>query len=122
MIPRDSEKPSISAAVRDPFEDRTPPQLFRFSWALWAVFVLCGMVLVASRTPHSWLHQGFYAEDGVIFFREQVEFGWRAIFRPYSGYLHLMPRLIALITSAAPVASQPLIFALFSAAVQSFAA
>jgi hypothetical protein len=80
------------------------------------------MILVALRTPQSWLHQGFYAEDGVIFFQDQVVFGWRAIFRPYAGYLHLMPRLAALIASATPVVARPFAFALFSAIVQSLAA
>jgi hypothetical protein len=80
------------------------------------------MLLVALRTPHSWLHQGFYAEDGEIFFQGQTQFGWTTIFQPYAGYCHLLPRLVALIASVAPVASQPLIFALVSAAVQSLAA
>ena len=108
------------AAIR--FEQRVPVQFFHFSWARWAAFVLLGMLLVALRTPHSWVHQGFYAEDGMVFFQEQIQSGWTVIFRPYAQYLQFMPRLLAVIASMAPVAGQPLIFALFSAAIQSLAA
>jgi hypothetical protein len=104
------------------FELRLPLQFLHFSWARWAAFVLFGMLLVALRTPHSWLHQGFYAEDGMVFFQEQIQSGWTVIFRPYAQYLQFMPRLLAAVASVAPVASQPLIFALFSAAIQSLAA
>jgi hypothetical protein len=115
-------KLSAEGAAAGRLEQREPPQFFQFSWARWAAFVLFGMLLVALRTPHSWPHQGFYAEDGIVFFQEQLQFGWTVIFRPYAQYLQFLTRLVALMASVAPVAGQPLIFALCSAAIQSLAA
>lgn len=38
----------------------------------------------------------FWAEDGTLFFLEQYKYGVSAFFRDYAGYLHLVPRVIAL--------------------------
>lgn len=38
----------------------------------------------------------FWAEDGTVFFLGQYEFGVSALFKDYAGYLHLVPRVIAL--------------------------
>jgi len=37
----------------------------------------------------------FWAEDGVIFFLQNIQLGWRAFVTPYAGYLHFFPRLVA---------------------------
>jgi hypothetical protein len=65
---------------------RTPP--------LWFTLVACGVIL-AARRPEAWRHAQFWAEDGLIFFGQAWSFGWRAVFLPYGGYLHLLPRLVA---------------------------
>lgn len=80
------------------------------------------MFVVAMRTPGSWAHQQLYAEDGVIFFREQALYGWTFLFHTYNGYFHLIPRLIAFIASAAPAVYEPSIYAIFSVAIQTLAA
>jgi len=38
-----------------------------------------------------------YGEDGPIFFQQCEELGWRSLLTPYNGYLHLLPRLVALL-------------------------
>jgi len=42
----------------------------------------------------------FWAEDATVFFIEQYEQGPSAVFNPYAGYLHLVPRLAALFSDA----------------------
>lgn len=42
----------------------------------------------------------FWAEDATVFFIEQYNQGACALFNPYAGYLHLVPRLAALLTDA----------------------
>lgn len=58
------------------------------------VLVIATVILLIRKTD-SFLNPQFWAEDGVVFFLQQYERGASAIFQPYSGYLHLVPRLIA---------------------------
>ncbi len=49
-----------------------------------------------------------WAEDGNVFFADVVAFGPIAtLFRPYAGYLHLVPRIIADLGSGLPIAWVP---------------
>ncbi len=58
------------------------------------VGLISGFVLFV-RKPDSLVNPQLWAEDGVIFFQQQLELGLGAIFTPYNGYLHLAPRLVA---------------------------
>jgi hypothetical protein len=91
-------------------------------WLWWLAFIVIGIILVALRTPGTWSNPGFYAEDGQIFFSQQLQNGASSLFQPYNGYFHLAPRLIALFASPAPIFYQPLIYAACSAALQALAA
>lgn len=51
-----------------------------------------------ARRPDAFLHPQFWAEDGVFFYDNYVS-GLSAVFSPYNGYLHLVPRLIAIVGS-----------------------
>jgi hypothetical protein len=85
-------------------------------------FIVVGITLVALRTPGQWSNPAFYAEDGQIFFSQQLQSGVSSLFQPYNGYFHLVPRLIALLASPAPAFYQPLVFAACSAVLQTLAA
>jgi uncharacterized membrane protein YhaH (DUF805 family) len=91
-------------------------------WLWWLSFLVIGIILVALRTPGAWSHPAFYAEDGQIFFTQQLQNGVGLLFQPYNGYFHLVPRLIALFASPFPVYYQPLIYAASSAVLQALAA
>ncbi len=56
------------------------------------------------------LNPQFWAEDGTIFFRENLCGGPAAIGDAYAGYYHLIPRLIALVTSWFPALFAPAIY------------
>lgn len=72
------------------------------------------------RRPGSLLNAQFWAEDGGDFFREQLIFGFRgAILRPYSGYLHTIPRVITGLMCVFPVRWIPLGFSICALVIQS---
>lgn len=69
---------------------------------VWASIVIAGVVVATCRaiTPFSW---GLWAEDGAVFLGD----AWRgdgALLASYAGYLHVVPRLLALGLSPLPVA------------------
>jgi hypothetical protein len=70
---------------------------------LWAV---CIAVLLARRPDLLTMPQ-FYAEDGVVFFRDAVVAGVPSIFISYAGYHQLVSQAVALIASPLPFTWQP---------------
>jgi hypothetical protein len=85
----------------------------------WALFALVFLILV-SRKPDAFFHAQFYAEDAVVFYREQLVYGVRSLLFPYNGYLHLVPRFTALLASFFPAIAAPFIFSVVGAVLQSF--
>lgn len=57
--------------------------------------VVIAVFVYALRRIDQIVNPQLWAEDGVIFFQDQMNYGLGAIFTPYSGYLHLLPRLTA---------------------------
>lgn len=47
------------------------------------------------KRPDAFINPQFWAEDGFIFFHDAYYSGVNVLFKPYNGYLHLYPRLIA---------------------------
>ena len=58
-------------------------------------FVVVGSVLMFLRVRERLEAPGIFAEDGVIFYWQAQVDGFGALFSPYAGYLHLVPRLFA---------------------------
>lgn len=52
-------------------------------------------LLISLLAPDAFVEPRFWAEDGPIFYSQQRSEGIAAIWQPYAGYLHLIPRLIA---------------------------
>jgi hypothetical protein len=76
------------------------------------------VALVALRKSDSLLNPQFWAEDGALFFIEAERYGgWGLLFRPYEGYLHLLPRLIAALATPLPLTLAPGFYAWSSLAV-----
>ena len=61
--------------------------------------VVTSAVLLALRKPWALHTPQLWAEDGSIFLTQDEQFGLRAWWEPYNGYLHLLPRLIAWLAS-----------------------
>jgi hypothetical protein len=53
----------------------------------------CALALFARR-PESWLNPQFWAEDA-YFYERAYAIGGNAFLLPYSGYFHLIPRIVA---------------------------
>ncbi|OIH96951.1 hypothetical protein BIU90_15790 [Curtobacterium sp. MCBA15_001] len=71
---------------------------------------MAALVVAAVATGAAWYRLGpvtratVWAEDGGIFFRDRLAFGADgSLFRPYAGYLHLLPRLVVDLGFARPV-------------------
>jgi hypothetical protein len=78
-------------------------------WHQCAVFLFACLAMV-SRRPDAILHAQFWAEDGRVFFEDAYNLGWfRALFHPYGGYFHLVPRLAASLALFAPLSKAPLV-------------
>jgi len=61
--------------------------------SIW-IGALAAFILI-SRAPERISNGYMWAEDGAIFMNEAYQLGLASIFHPYAGYLHLLPRLIA---------------------------
>ena len=72
--------------------------------------LLATAVLLFIRNPYVVLVPQFWHEDALIFLHDQRTLGPAAIFKPYAGYLHLYPRLVAAIAGCLPLLITPLIF------------
>ena len=57
------------------------------------LFVFAGLYF---RRPDAFTKPQLWAEDGPIFLLQYVQYGVSALFIPYAGYLHFIPRLIAI--------------------------
>ena len=76
------------------------------------------VALVALRKSDSLLNPQFWAEDGGLFFVEAERYGgWGQLFRPYEGYLHFLPRLIAALGTHVPLGLVPGFYAWTTLAV-----
>lgn len=86
---------------------------------------VCWLVLgtiLFLRGPASLLQAEFWAEDGPLWYTDAYAVGWPSLFSPHTGYLQLLPRLIASAACAAPLAWAPTIFAAVAFVIQTLPA
>ncbi len=82
--------------------------------------LFCIFGILVLREPKCITHPEFFAEDGAVFFTQQLVLGPSAIFKTSAQYLHIVPRLLALVTSAFPISWAPLLYAIEAFMVQAF--
>ena len=83
------------------------------------LFLLAAIFLLV-KSPDALTHAQFWAEDGAIFFAEQFGNAWPQLFKPYAGYLHFIPRLVAWIGGTVlPTQKQPFFFNVMAIAIDS---
>jgi hypothetical protein len=66
-------------------------------WLSITAFVAVVLILWL-RAPDRIEHGFLWAEDAQVFLLDAHQTGFRSLFHPYAGYLHLLPRLIAWIS------------------------
>ena len=81
-----------------------------------AVFFVFTVLL--GKNPFAYLRPEFWAEDGLVFFKDAFELGTRSLFMPLGGYQNFIPRLLALFATILPTQSVPHFFA-FTAVILS---
>ncbi len=86
------------------------------------LFVL-GLMLVAaavviSRRPDAVTNPQFFAEDGLWYSQAYNSGALDTLLWPYAGYLQVLPRLVASISLAFPLAVAPALFAWVAIAIQ----
>jgi hypothetical protein len=100
----DSEQPHLAGS--DPNRGSARTWTLRLL-ALWFVIFLALFL----RRPDALTNSQFWAEDALIFFTQQVTLGFsKALFHPYAGYLHVIPRLIAFLASSLPAKWIPFVY------------
>lgn len=72
------------------------------------VFLIAWLILF-SRRPDAILNAQFYAEDGTYWYADAYNHFWRCLFMSEAGYLHTVPRLVALFALIFPLALAPLV-------------
>jgi hypothetical protein len=86
--------------------------------ALQVIIFLAAFALVLSHRPDAIFNAQFYAEDGKYFYSHAYQFGWRCLFIPYGGSLHILLRLIGLFALLFPLGIAPLVMNLCAMVVQ----
>jgi hypothetical protein len=81
------------------------------------LFIVLGTAAVLLRQRGIPATDTVYFEDGAVFLRDASRDPIGSFAAPYAGYLHLAPRLIALVAVAAPPAHVAAVFAVASALV-----
>src|SRR5437773_5713484 len=77
------------------------------------------MTIVVSRRPDAVSNPQFWAEDGKFWFADAYNTGGVGPFlQPYYGYLHLVPRLTALVSQALLLRRGPLLFNLVAIVIE----
>ena len=72
--------------------------------AAWPLAVVVGFLLMALRRPDALRHPQPFAEDGIVFLRDAYLHSWSSsVFRPAAGYLHVLLRVWAELTTLLPV-------------------
>lgn len=82
--------------------------LIRNKDVLFIIAIVTLILLI--RDYDSFFNPQFFAEDGQIFFAQQQKLGYKAIFVPYGGYYHVVPRLVAFISDFFPLYYTPAIY------------
>lgn len=83
----------VTRRLRDAYLSASPTMV----WALTAF--LC-FVEIFLRRPGTLLYAQPWAEDGGVFISQGLRYGFQSMLLPYAGYLHLIPRLVALFAIA----------------------
>lgn len=83
-----------------------------------ACILMAIALLYFARMPGAFLHPIFYCEDGVLFFAQAYFLGVHSVTYAYAGYIHLIPRLLALISVQFPLATVQHLFTYSAIVVQ----
>ena len=85
----------------------------RLPWWVWSLVLATGCALALLRVDGGRPLRTIWAEDGATFLSQAESMSTRdVLLHPYAGYLHVVPRLVAELASALPLAWADTVFAL----------
>jgi hypothetical protein len=67
------------------------------TYFLFLLSLVLAVLALLFKKPEAFTKPQFWAEDGVVFLQEYFHKGIRSIFTPYAGYIHLVPRIGAML-------------------------
>jgi hypothetical protein len=79
---------------------------------------LAAFLVVFSRRPDAILNAQLWAEDGKFWYADAYPFGLHSLLMAEAGYLHTVPRIVALFTLLFPLAVAPLLMNLCAIVIQ----
>ncbi len=82
-----------------------------------AVGTLAALLALGRLWATGWPFDRLWAEDGAVFLADALDHGWGSLTYSYAGYLHGVPRVIALLGTELPLADVATYTVLASAAV-----
>ncbi len=94
----------------------TDKRIYESALPVAAALVSC--VIFFLRRTDIILNPSFWAEDGVIWFRQAYEFGASSLLWPQNGYYQTISKLTALITMMFPMEHAPLIYNIIGIALR----
>ena len=68
--------------------------------------------LALSRKPDAFLRAQFWAEDGVVWYRQAYEMGWLSLLHPQNGYFQTVSKIAGNLGQLVDLALAPLLFSL----------
>ena len=68
-------------------------KIFKNKLSLLSYALVC--IVVFYRRPDAFYHSQFWAEEGIVFYKDAFENGFSSLFYTCAGYYHLFPRLLA---------------------------
>lgn len=77
-------------------------------------------ILLFLRRPDALLNSQPWAEDGVIFIQQAIEYSFSSLFIPYAGYFHTIPRLVTLFSLQFGLQNTPFIMNFLSLFIATF--
>ncbi len=85
-------------------------------WVAPAFAVAVNLVALFLRRPDAFVHPQFWAEDGLVFFKDAHEACVSSLFNRYAGYLLVYPRAVAAVGCLLPVRALPALYNAFAVA------
>lgn len=78
--------------------------------SLWILFLVATFALGLRLDSLSYVTESLWYEDGFLYLTGAHKVGLKSLLIPYMGYLNTYPRIVALLTSQAPLVSAPYFF------------